>query len=133
MTSRTKSTQQNPTGTAPVDFSEITPELVDSYVRYGKHLRSAMVGAMFARAWSAVAQIWRPAQAAPAIRPETVAERFANGLAAIRSSAELLRDDAKLTEAERARFVRVVLEEELRLERLLRELPNTPVMTRARA
>ncbi len=104
------------------DTVELTPELVDYYIRYGNRLRSAVIAAMAARAWHAVAGIWRPAGAGDARPVETVAERFANSLAAIRSSAEHLRDAPDLTEAEHDRFVRIVLEEEIRLEQMLAEL-----------
>lgn len=102
---------------------EITSEMVDYYVQYGNHLRAAAMATFFAGLTRRIAQVWGGGTTAKPAE-QTVAERFANGLAAIRSSAEILRDTPDLAEAERARFVAIVLEEERRLARALDALPS---------
>lgn len=47
---------------------------------------------------------------------------FRSSLAAIRSAAELMRDFPTLSEADRQRFLNIVLAEELRLETMIPEL-----------
>ena len=107
----------------PIKAEEITPEVIDYYIRYGNHLRAATMAAMLAGLGRRIARLWGGgADAQPA--EQTTAERFANGLAAIRSSAEILRDTPDLAATERARFVAIVLEEERRLARALDSLPQ---------
>lgn len=108
------------------EWDEITPEIIDHHIAYGNRLRSAMIAQMISRAWHGFARLWRGDVATVKASPETVAEKFANSLAAIRSSAEQLRDVPGLSKSQHDRFVRIVLEEEVRLERLLDELRVTP-------
>ena len=119
--SRQTQSKSSLTVSAGLESPQITPEMVDYYVRYGQRLRSAMIAMAISRAWASIARLWR-APAMESVRPiEMKAERFANSLAAIRSSAESLRDAKDMSEVERARFVRIVLEEEFRLEQMLSE------------
>lgn len=106
-----------------LDVREITPEVIDYHIRYGNHLRAAVIASWARQLGAGLSRLWRPVPARP--RQETMAEKFANGLAAIRCSAELLRDGGDLSPEERARFVSIVLEEEARLEAMLRELSGT--------
>ncbi|MEM1300679.1 MAG: hypothetical protein AAGH68_15505, partial [Pseudomonadota bacterium] len=96
---------------------------IDYYVRYGNHLRAATVAAHLSRLGRWIARL-AGAESASQSPVNTVADRFANGLAAIRSSAEVLRDIPDLDDEERALFVAIVLEEERRLARVLKALPE---------
>lgn len=111
------------TSKKPSRFDDISPETIDYYVRYGNHLRAATFAAYLSGFGSWIARLVG-AEAKPRPSIDTVADRFANGLAAIRSSAEILRDTPDLNDAERARFVAIVLEEERRLAGVLEALPN---------
>ena len=105
-----------------IDPRDMTPDVIDYHIRYGNHLRAAVFASWLRRLGQGIARLWRPAPVP--VRDESPAEKFANGLAAIRSSAELLRDERDLTPAEWAKFVRMVLEEEARLEALVRQVSN---------
>lgn len=53
-----------------------------------------------------------------------MATRLRSSLTAIRSSAEILRDNPDLPTAERARFVQILLAEESRLEQLAERIAS---------
>lgn len=130
MTSKEPKHQHDPLSTAAPVTKEITADVINYHVQYAHKLRSAMIAAALARAWASVAALWSKTE--PKRPVETLVERFANSLTAIRSSAEMLRDVDDLTEEERARFVRTVLDEEIRLEKMLVDLAgplrrNVPV------
>ena len=96
------------------DFSQ---DLVDYHVRQGKRLRAEA----FQDLLGGVAGLFRKSPAAEAAEGGN-GERETTlraSLAAIRSAAELLRDNPGIAPAERRRFVDIVLAEEQRLERLL--------------
>jgi hypothetical protein len=127
MTKSSNSPQKHmPFRAAPAQVHEVTPEAVAYYIAYGHRLRSAMVAQMMSRAWSAVSRLWRGDTVVDPATSEHIAEKFANSLAAIRSSAEHLRDSPDLSKVEHDRFVRIVLDEEIRLERMLDDLRATP-------
>jgi nitrogen-specific signal transduction histidine kinase len=112
---------------------EITPEMVDFYVRRGKRLQSRAIREAIRRGWSALTaapsarreapggRVAEPESQAADQRPWELAENARNALAAIRSSAELLREDG-IAPAERSRFAEIVLAEERRLGALLGQL-----------
>lgn len=120
---------------APVRLNglpEITPEMVDFYVRHGRRLQARAIQAAIRRGWSALGALRarRDTVAGDAARtvahdadprPGDLAETARNALAAIRSSAELLREDG-IAPAERSRFADIVLIEERRLGALLARL-----------
>ncbi|MFK7943961.1 MAG: hypothetical protein AB8B85_13750 [Paracoccaceae bacterium] len=110
-------------------FEQITPEMIDYYIKYGNHLRAATLASYTKMLGDRIARLWGGGQVTPKPASETVSDRFANSLTAIRSSAEILRDTPELDAPERARFVAIVLEEERRLARALDALPGLPAQT----
>jgi len=97
---------------------QMTPELMDLYISYGKRLRaeafSEFLHGLFSKApASADTKDIKNAET------DTDPGKFKNSLTAIRCAAELLRDNPGIALSERQRFIDIVLTEEARLERLV--------------
>ena len=111
----------------PVNLTRLTPgvpptlEEVDMYVRRGRRLRAEAFSDFLLSLFSKTSV---DRNAAQTNKPEVgdthgATGKLRNSLAAIRSAAELLRDNPGVEAAERQRFINIVLMEEARLERLL--------------
>ena len=95
---------------------QMTPELMDSYIRRGRRLRAEAFSEFLNGLFSRTPE---PAKAPDLQSTETDPGKFKNSLTAIRCAAELLRDNPGIALAERQRFIDIVLTEEARLERLV--------------
>lgn len=110
------------------DPADITPEMVDRYIRQGSRLRSqaiySFLGSLFR--WRRGARHVAEAQATPAAGPSVQPEPqpLLNALSAMRSAMEVLRDVPELSKRDRIRFADMALTEEARVERMLNELLN---------
>lgn len=111
--------------TLPPVRSFPTPEEIERHVRNGRRLRAeaitatirGMAGWLLSGPRGAVADV--PARLEENGELPERATPLRSPLMAIRSSAEILRDNPDLTPAQRARFVEILLAEEQRLERLI--------------
>ena len=107
-------------------YRPIPPELVAHYVARGHRLRAEAVAAMARRLWARVRWFFEPTregkpigEAGPGDPLSALASDLRSPLTAIRSSAEILRDNPDIDWEKRRRFVDVVLTEEARLEALV--------------
>lgn len=98
-------------GTTPEFHApDITPEEMDAAMARARRLRAEAVAAGFARLRRLPARLFaRRAAAHPVL----------SSLTALRSSAEILRDNPEIDPDQRRRLVDIVLAEEARLERLV--------------
>ncbi len=101
-----------------------SPEEIDRHLRNGRTLRAEATGAAARGLWrwlhgGRAAGRSLPAQGAEVGEFPEQATPLRSPLMAIRSSAEILRDNPDLTPAQRARFVAILIAEEQRLERLI--------------
>ena len=128
MTTQKHSESPNPivrTGNAGVNWGQpVSPEMIDQYVRLGYQLRSKAVTEMSQRLTRRIGAFFRrgPEKAPEAGEDDPqglLAHHLITPLSAIRSSAEILRDNPGIDSRERQRFVDIVLAEEARLESLL--------------
>ncbi len=95
---------------------EFTLAEIENYYRHGRQLQAEIIARAIGRAFR---RLKGAASAAAETGQGDVAHTMTSSLAAIRSTAELLRDHPNLDIAERKRFLGRLLEEEQRLERLL--------------
>ena len=104
----------------------VTPELVDHYLRRGYQLRSKAVSQMSRQLSRRVGAFFqRPRR--PGKQEKTavkdphgdLADSLISPLSAIRSSAEILRDNPGIGSQEHQKYLEIVLAEEARLESLL--------------
>ena len=107
-------------------YRPIPPELIAHYVARGHRLRAEAVAAMARRLAARVRWFFVPTpeseeagEAGPADPLSVLASDLRSPLTAIRSSAEILRDNPDINSDKRRRFVDVVLTEEARLEALI--------------
>ena len=91
-----------------------TSEEIARAIASGNRLRAHALGDAIRRLWHSVTAPFDRSR--PKERPD---EPVANALAAIRSAAELMRDNPDLDASDRTRFVNMVLREEARLETML--------------
>ncbi len=105
---------------------------IDWHVANGRRLRAEATteGLRMVRAWLSDRRGALPRLRRQPARGDA-ATTLRTPLTAIRSAAEILRDHPEMAPQERARFVRILLEEERRLERLVAAL--TPGETRGLA
>ncbi|QIE55497.1 hypothetical protein G5B40_08515 [Pikeienuella piscinae] len=89
---------------------DITFEEIDAAMSRARRLRAEAVAAGFAGLWRAPARLFTRRAAPHHVR---------TSLTALRSSAEILRDNPEIDPAQRRRLVDIVLAEEARLERLI--------------
>ncbi len=99
------------------ELPEVSAEMIEFHVRRGRQLQAMAIGDALRRGWHVLGF------GVSAAEPPSgeLAENARNALAAIRSSAELLREDG-IAPAERSRFAEIVLAEERRLGTLLAQL-----------
>lgn len=107
-------------------YRPVPSELIAHYVARGRRLRAEAVAAMARRLASRVRWFFVPtpdSEATGGAGPEdplsVLASDLRSPLTAIRSSAEILRDNPDIDSVRRRRFVDVVLTEEARLEALV--------------
>jgi len=107
-------------------YRPIPPELIAHYVGRGHRLRAEAVAAMARRLAARVRWFFEPTpeseatgEAGPADPLSVLASDLRSPLTAIRSSAEILRDNPDIDSEKRRRFVDVVLTEEAQLEALV--------------
>lgn len=107
----------------------VTPELVAYYVARGQQLRAQTIARMARHLAAKVRAFFAPGQRSEqptAVGPEdplsVLASDFRSPLTAIRSSAEILRDNPDIDSVRRRRFVDIVLVEEARLEALVSQI-----------
>lgn len=116
-----RSPARGATGQPAMVYPTITPELIAAHVRLGHELRAEAIGRMARR----VSQKLRGFLGAPRRSEATedplslLAGGLRSPLSAIRTSAEILRDNPDIDDAKRKRFVDIVLAEEARLEALI--------------
>lgn len=107
-------------------YRPVPPELIAHYVARGHHLRAEALAAMARRLAARVRWFFEPTpegeatgKAGPEDPLSILASDLRSPLTAIRSSAEILRDNPDIDSVKRRRFVDIVLAEEARLEALV--------------
>jgi signal transduction histidine kinase len=122
-------------------YRHVTPDLVACYVARGRDLRAQAIARMARQGVARVRALFgharrgeRPHEAGLEDPLSILAGDFRSPLIAIRSSAEILRDNPDIDSVKRRRFVDIVLLEEARLEALVARLlddsdsrPGSPV------
>lgn len=110
----------------PPTYRPVPPELIAHYVARGRHLRAEALADMARRLAARVRWFFEPTpeseatgKAGPEDPLSVLASDLRSPLTAIRSSAEILRDNPDIDSVKRRRFVDVVLAEEARLEALV--------------
>lgn len=103
------------------DSHNPTPEEIRGHIEKGRRLRAEATAAGLRWVARRIGAAFRRGEARA--RPG-LAVRLRSSLTAIRSSAEILRDNPDLPSAERARFLQILLIEEGRLEALAEKLAS---------
>ena len=110
-------------------YRHVTPDLVAYYVARGRQLRAQAIARIARHLTGRVRALFSPARRADrgeAAGAEEALSALASGfrspLTAIRSSAEILRDNPDIDSVRRRRFLDIVLMEEARLEALVSQL-----------
>ena len=103
---------------------EITPELVAAYVRLGHGLRAEAIARMARQVSDWLRRLFRSPRRAEEVEDplSLLAGGLRSPLSAIRTSAEILRDNPDIDDVKRKRFVDIVLAEEARLEALVLQM-----------
>lgn len=103
---------------------EITPELVAAYVRLGRELRAEAIARVARQFSDRLRRLFRsPRRVEEGEDPlSLLAGGLRSPLSAIRTSAEILRDNPDIDDVKRKRFVDIVLAEEARLEALVLQM-----------
>lgn len=113
----------------PTKTAYPTPAEIEHHIVSARRIRAEAIAAAFA----GLGRIGRAALRQPADGPDIAAEAATAArppLAAIRSSAEILRDNPDMPLTQRARFIDIVLAEEARLERLITSLGGAHLWSR---
>jgi signal transduction histidine kinase len=107
-------------------YQPVSPEVVACYIARGHHLRAQAIARMarqgLAKLRGLIGQARHgelPAEASREDPLSVLASDFRSPLTAIRSSAEILRDNPDMDSVKLRRFVDIVLAEEARLEALV--------------
>ncbi len=110
-------------------YQQVTPDRIADYVARGRDLRAHAIARIARQVSGRVRTLFgharqgeRPHEAGARDPLSILAGDFKSPLTAIRSSAEILRDNPDLDTAKRKRFVDIVLMEEARLEALVTRL-----------
>ena len=95
-----------------------TPEELNAYLVEAQKMRAEVLRIMVRNGWARVRSLFTSRQA----RIEGADEEMISALTALRASAEALRDNPDTHRDARTRLIEIVLNEEARLERLLRRI-----------
>lgn len=112
------------TVTAQTQFLDITPEAVDNHVSRARKVRAQAFKAFISRLFTNTQADQFDREMSP-----NGENMLRSSLTAIRSAAELLRDNPGITATERRRFIDIVLNEEARLEKILPGFKGNPAQT----
>lgn len=107
---------------APPDVPDITPELIDAYIRRGREMQAEELRRLLRGLGLRLRALVRAARRRPSPAAAVLAEVAGDlgpRLTSIRSSAELLRDHPDIDPDARSRAVETVLAEEARIERVV--------------
>lgn len=110
-------TQRQQVSAIRSDAPDLDFDTIQAYVRRGEALRAQAISGAF----RALVRWLTGRRANPAEAPNPALDAL-SALTAIKASAEVLRDCPDIDAAERSRFTGIVLSEEARLERMVREL-----------